>query len=161
MIGLASHGTTVSLSPSSLQIGPHFKRSYWKVGISSCCCLYVSFDTPVGHPRFFLGSDSAPHLPHTKATSSPDHGCAAGIYTSPILLPLVAHLLDTFGALDKLENFVSANGRAFYRTGPSSPNGRKITLRKAEGTTIATEFTAGSQSVTPFWSGRALNWEIV
>ncbi|CCO26580.1 dihydroorotase [Rhizoctonia solani AG-1 IB] len=58
-----------------------------------------------GHPRFFLGSDSAPHPPSSKSNAGPDSPCAAGVYTSPILLPLVAHLLESFGALDKLNDF--------------------------------------------------------
>jgi dihydroorotase len=41
--------------------------------------------------------------------------CAAGVYTSPILLPLAAHLLESFGALDRLEGFVSSFGRRFYK----------------------------------------------
>ncbi|QRW15921.1 amidohydrolase family protein [Rhizoctonia solani] len=68
-----------------------------------------------GHPRFFLGSDSAPHPPSSKSNAMPDSPCAAGVYTSPILLPLVAHLLESFGALDRLADFVSNNGRRFYK----------------------------------------------
>ncbi|CAE6369587.1 unnamed protein product [Rhizoctonia solani] len=60
-----------------------------------------------GHPRFFLGSDSAPHPPSSKSNAMPDSPCAAGVYTSPILLPLVAHLLESFGALDRLADFLS------------------------------------------------------
>ncbi|KAI0347549.1 dihydroorotase [Trametopsis cervina] len=111
-----------------------------------------------GHPRFFLGSDSAPHPPHKKATATPNTGCAAGVYTSPVLLPLVAHLLESFGALDKLEGFVSAHGRAFYRR--PAREGAQVTLRRAE-SVVPEAWSVGEDSVVPFWAGRELGWEIV
>jgi dihydroorotase len=113
-----------------------------------------------GHPRFFLGSDSAPHPPHAKSTSAPNHPCAAGIYTSPVLLPLVAHLLDSFGALDQLPGFVSDFGRAFYRR--PAKEGKTITLRKIGGGNIVDEkYVQGGDELIPFWAGRRLDWEIV
>ncbi|KAF4619910.1 hypothetical protein D9613_005534 [Agrocybe pediades] len=115
-----------------------------------------------GHPRFFLGSDSAPHPPHAKSTSTPMHACAAGVYTSPILLPLVAHLLESFGALDKLEGFVSKNGRAFYKKPLDSQHqGRIVTLRKTQvGKLVDEKYVLGSESLVPFWAGKEINWEI-
>ncbi|KAG5646456.1 hypothetical protein DXG03_003506 [Asterophora parasitica] len=114
-----------------------------------------------GHPRFFLGSDSAPHLPHTKSTSTPSHGCAAGIYTSPILLPLVAHLLESFGALDKLEGFVSNFGRAFYKQATSVEHSKVVLRRPTAGKALVDEkYTLGEDSVVPFWAGGELGWEI-
>ncbi|KZT20740.1 Dihydroorotase [Neolentinus lepideus HHB14362 ss-1] len=114
-----------------------------------------------GHPRFFLGSDSAPHPPGTKSTCTPTHACAAGVYTSPILLPLVAHLLESFGALDKLENFTSTYGRAFYGRPVTKETETRVTLRKVEGKNIAEKWMLGQESVVPFWAGKDLNWEIV
>ncbi|EMD40694.1 hypothetical protein CERSUDRAFT_149009 [Gelatoporia subvermispora B] len=113
-----------------------------------------------GHPRFFLGSDSAPHPPHTKATAAPDHPCAAGVYTSPILLPLVAHLLESFGALDRLEGFVSSHGRTFYGF-PIAEGEHGVVLRKTPGKVVEEKFIDGEQSVIPFWAGREIGWEIV
>ncbi|TFK43213.1 hypothetical protein BDQ12DRAFT_674588 [Crucibulum laeve] len=114
-----------------------------------------------GHPRFFLGSDSAPHPPHVKSTSTPTHACAAGIYTSPILLPLVAHLLDSFGALDKLEGFVSGFGRAFYQR-PITNAHKFIQLRKVtEGTLIDEIYALGNETLVPFWAGKTLDYEII
>jgi len=113
-----------------------------------------------GHPRFFLGSDSAPHPPHTKSTATPMHACAAGVYTSPILLPLVAHLLETFGALDHLEAFVSTYGRAFYRV-PVASGESKVMIRKVQGKAVEDNWVEGEQSVVPFWAGKELGWEIV
>jgi dihydroorotase len=112
-----------------------------------------------GHPRFFLGSDSAPHPSIKKSTSSPDQGCAAGIYTSPILLPLIAHLLDSFGALDKLEAFVSKNGRAFYKK-EINANSTAVRLRRGK-TPVIERYSLMGQEVVPFWSKRDLAWEII
>ncbi|EGO01695.1 hypothetical protein SERLA73DRAFT_166222 [Serpula lacrymans var. lacrymans S7.3] len=110
---------------------------------------------------FFLGSDSAPHPPHTKSTSTPKDPCAAGVYTSPILLPLVAQLLESFSATDKLENFVSGFGRRFYKrdVDPAGPV-KTVMLRKVVGQKIAEEWILGDQSVVPFWAGKELEWEI-
>ncbi|OSD04293.1 Dihydroorotase [Trametes coccinea BRFM310] len=114
-----------------------------------------------GHPRFFLGSDSAPHPAETKATASPTQPCAAGVYTSPILLPLVAHLLESFGALDKLEGFVSTHGRAFYGR-PVAENDRRVVLKRASGKAVGIEgYGSGPTHVVPFWAGKAIGWEIV
>lgn len=110
-----------------------------------------------GHPRFFLGSDSAPHPPDRKSTSAPNQPCAAGVYTSPILLPLVAHLLESFGALDKLEGFVSTHGRAFY--GRKAPDVKTI-LRKVSGKPVQSSWSLGEESVVPFMAGKEINWEI-
>jgi len=130
--------------------------------------LFIVFRCPiiviiVGHPRFFLGSDSAPHPPHTKSTSTPSSACAAGVYTSPILLPLVAHLLEDFGALDKLEGFVSTFGRAFYgKEIQGTSEGEKTTvLKKVEGRKVDEQWVMGNESVVPFWAGKELRWEIV
>ncbi|KAF9057406.1 hypothetical protein BJ165DRAFT_1334954 [Panaeolus papilionaceus] len=112
-----------------------------------------------GHPRFFLGSDSAPHPPHTKSTSSPTHACAAGVYTSPILLPLVAHLLESFGALDKLEGFASSFGRAFYKLPIDESAGKVATLRRAPaGTLVDGQYNLGDESLVPFWAGKEIGW---
>ncbi|TCD66998.1 hypothetical protein EIP91_000678 [Steccherinum ochraceum] len=112
-----------------------------------------------GHPRFFLGSDSAPHPPSKKSTASPSQPCAAGVYTSPILLPLTAHLLESFGALDKLEGFVSGHGRAFYRRPAKSE--RKTVLKRVSGKSVEAKWTKGGEEVVPFWAGKAIGWEIV
>lgn len=136
-----------------------------------------------GHPRFFLGSDSAPHPLSSKIPSASTHGgvealvscgCAAGVYTSIILVPLCAHLLESFGALDKLEGFVSKNGRAFYKT-PVQTGDRKLKLKRtASGTSEGKVPTVcvhpkhqsmpdtekDKLQVIPFWSGKQLAWQI-
>ncbi|KAF8165020.1 hypothetical protein B0H34DRAFT_687448 [Crassisporium funariophilum] len=114
-----------------------------------------------GHPRFFLGSDSAPHPPHAKSTSTPTHACAAGVYTSPILLPLVAHILESFGALDRLQGFVSDFGRAFYKR-PIQGLEKSVTIRKTASGKVADEkYVLGNDTLVPFWAGQQIGWEIV
>lgn len=130
-----------------------------KQGRDQTQAVYQITDNCTGHPRFFLGSDSAPHPPQAKSTSSPMHACAAGVYTSPILLPLVAHLLESFGALDNLESFVSKNGRSFYKR-PAATD-RIVKLRKVvNGTSIDRIYESGDHSVVPFWAGKLINWDI-
>ena len=85
------------------------------------------------------------------------------MYTSPILLPLVAHLLESFDALDRLPGFVSEFGRRFY--GFELGNGDKevysapVKLVRV-GSTVNQELLLGDQSVVPFWACRTLNWSI-
>jgi dihydroorotase len=63
-----------------------------------------------GDPRFFLGTDSAPHTVVAKESAC---GCA-GIFNAPVALPCVAQVFDEEGALGRLESFVSRSGAAFY-----------------------------------------------
>ncbi|KAL4266443.1 metallo-dependent hydrolases superfamily protein [Pleurotus pulmonarius] len=126
-----------------------------------------------GHPRFFLGSDSAPHPSHAKTTCATDHGCAAGIYTSPILLPLVTDLLDSFGALDKVDGFVSRFGREFYKVeevAPALRDGgdggvvlRQVPPERLQDNRVPERYVSanGQEDVIPFWAGRGIRWEIV
>jgi dihydroorotase len=118
----------------------------------------------VGHPRFFLGSDSAPHPPHAKSTSTPTHACAAGVYTSPILLPLVAQLLESFDALENIGLFVSGHGRHFYKIPIENQRvGTKtVSLRRAPaGSVVDEKYMSGTESLVPFWAGKEIGWEIV
>ncbi|KAG8754805.1 hypothetical protein FRC14_004630 [Serendipita sp. 396] len=111
-----------------------------------------------GHPRFFLGSDSAPHQVGKKATATPDQPCAAGVYTAPVLLPLVAHLLDSFDALDNIVAFTSINGRRFYKVEEEQPFIMRI--RKSPNT-IFPSLTLKDETVIPFWAGRQIDWGLV
>jgi len=69
-----------------------------------------------GHPRFFLGTDSAPHLLQDKESAC---GCA-GIFTAPLALELYAQVFEEEQALDRLEAFASLNGAQFYGLRPNS-----------------------------------------
>jgi len=117
-----------------------------------------------GHHRFFLGSDSAPHPYTSKTTSAISQGCAAGVYTSPILLPLLAHLLESFDALDKLEGFASTHGRKFYgfpmREAQAEDKGF-VKLRRAKEIVSTERRNEKDVDVVPFWAGKELGWKIV
>jgi len=101
------------------------------------------------HPKLMLGSDSAPHPIDRK--ESP--GCAAGVFTAPILLPLLAELYHQHGALDHLQAFVSDNARRIYRLSPPS---KSITLEN-QSMTIPLRYG----SVVPMWAGRDISWSVV
>ena len=77
------------------------------------------------NPKFFLGTDSAPHARNTK-----EHACGcAGIYTAHAALELYAEAFDSAGALDKLEGFASQFGADFYRL---PRNSSRIQLEKSD-----------------------------
>jgi len=77
-----------------------------------------------GHPKVMFGSDSAPHPKHAKESC----GCAAGIFTAPIALQLLAELFEAHGAsLQNLQNFVSNNAQNIYGV---SPLQKTVTLEK-------------------------------
>lgn len=160
MIGRASHSTTANQSRNILATGKPYERLSCKVGFKSIMCMrFILTQSLIGHPRFFLGSDSAPHPAHTKSVATPTHPCAAGVYTSPILLPFVAQMLESFGALDRLQDFVSNYGRAFYRRPPGA-NARRIILRKVRGIKVADTWPVGDDRVIPFWADKELEWGI-
>lgn len=80
-----------------------------------------------GHPRFFLGTDSAPH-----SVSAKEHDCGcAGIFNAPVALPCVVQVFDEEGALDRLEAFVSRNGAAFYGL-PANTDRVTLVKRRAD-----------------------------
>ena len=78
-----------------------------------------------GDPRFFSGTDSAPHADGAKETAC---GCA-GCFTAPVSLPVLAHVFEEEGALDRLEGFASLHGAAFYGR---PPNEARVTLVRGE-----------------------------
>ena len=106
-----------------------------------------------GNPRFFLGTDSAPHPAHLKEHAS---GCA-GCYTAHAAMELYAEAFDNAGALDKLEAFASFNGADFYGL---PRNTGTITLRK-ETWTPPESYPFGEAQLKPLRSGEALPWRLV
>lgn len=105
-----------------------------------------------GNPKFFLGTDSAPHARHTKETTC---GCA-GIYTAHAGIELYAEAFDAAGSLDKLEGFASFHGADFYGL---ARNRRQITLvRKAWG--VPEEISCGADMLVPLRSGSTIAWSI-
>ena len=106
-----------------------------------------------GSPKFFLGTDSAPHPAHLKEHAT---GCA-GCYTAHAALEMYAEAFDAAGALDKLEAFASFHGPAFYGL-PRNPG--QVTLRR-ESWTPPERFAFGEGELKPLRAGEALPWRLV
>jgi len=106
-----------------------------------------------GHPRFFLGTDSAPHARHLK-----EHACGcAGCYTAPHALELYATAFEGAGALDRLEAFASLNGPRFYGL---PPNEGTVSLRR-EAFVIPESLPFGGDAIVPLAGGETLPWRQV
>jgi dihydroorotase len=108
-----------------------------------------------GDPRFFFGSDSAPHRVADKEKT----GAAAGIFNSPTALPYITQLFEAKGAFDNLEAFMSLNGARFYGL---KPNSDQITMRKADSPVSVPEFIqVGRDRVNVFQTIEPLFWHVV
>lgn len=105
-----------------------------------------------GSPKFFLGTDSAPHARHTKETSC---GCA-GIFNAPYAIESYLQVFDEEGALDKFEGFASLHGPAFYGL---PVNESTITLSRG-GETVPDILPAGGDEIVPFHAGETLAWRL-
>ena len=103
-----------------------------------------------GSPKFFLGTDSAPHARNSKESSC----CGAGCYSAPIALALYAEAFDAAGALDRLEGFASHYGADFYGL---PRNGDKVTLTR-ESWTVPAEYSYGGHAVVPLRAGEKVFW---
>ena len=107
-----------------------------------------------GDPRFFSGTDSAPHPDRAKESAC---GCA-GCFTAPNWLPIVAQVFQDEGALDRLEAFVCLNGAAFYGLPPAED---RITLVRRDAPAHGpTHVTAGDETVTVFDPGFPIHWHV-
>jgi dihydroorotase len=106
-----------------------------------------------GNPKFFLGTDSAPHPQSAKET---DCGCA-GIYTAHAAIELYAEVFEQAGRLEKLEAFASFNGSDFYGL---PRNAESITLKK-ENWTVPEKFHFGDGVVIPFRAKQDVRWKVV
>jgi dihydroorotase len=105
-----------------------------------------------GSPKFFLGTDSAPHARHTKET---DCGCA-GIYTAHAGIELYAEAFAAAGALDRLEGFASRHGPQFYGL---PVNEGTITLTEAL-SPVPADLPFGADRLVPLRAGAALAWRL-
>jgi dihydroorotase len=105
-----------------------------------------------GNPKFFLGTDSAPHSRRNK--ESP---CGhAGIYTAHAAIELYAEAFEAAGALDKLEAFAGFHGADFYRL---PRNTEKITLRR-ERWQVQSSLPLGEDELVPLRAGEQLAWRL-
>ncbi len=106
-----------------------------------------------GNPKFFLGTDSAPHPQHAKESAC---GCA-GMYTAHAALELYATAFEQADALERLEGFASHYGPDFYGL---ERNRQRITLRK-ETWTIPDHYPLGTEKVIPLCAGETIHWKLV
>lgn len=106
-----------------------------------------------GSPKFFLGTDSAPHARDRKESAC---GCA-GMYTAWHALPLYAEAFDSVDALEQLAGFASMNGADFYQL---PRNSETITLRR-EPLAVPSAFEAGDDTLIPLRAGAEVAWRVV
>jgi dihydroorotase len=106
-----------------------------------------------GNPKFFLGTDSAPHAQHTKENAC---GCA-GIYSAHTAIELYAEAFEQAAALDKLEGFASFFGADFYRL---PRNTQTMTLRRADYPVPAT-LAFAEHRLVPLRAGEMVQWTLL
>ena len=105
------------------------------------------------NPKFFLGTDSAPHSTASKETSC---GCA-GVYSAHAAIELYAEVFEQLQALDKLEAFASHFGPDFYRL---PRNADTITLRR-QSWEVPAQLPLGDRTLTPLRASQAVAWQVV
>jgi len=105
-----------------------------------------------GNPRFFLGTDSAPHRVRDKLAAC---GCA-GCFSAPVALPMYAEAFEAAGALARLEGFASVHGADFYRL---PRNADRITLERAPWQPPE-QVAFGADQVAPLGQGETLAWRV-
>jgi dihydroorotase len=105
-----------------------------------------------GNPRFFLGTDSAPHAVPAKETAC---GCA-GIFTAPCALEIYAEVFEEEDALDRFEAFAALNGPEFYRL---PVNETRVTLRR-EPFAVPTVIGEDANALVPFRASETLRWRL-
>jgi dihydroorotase len=105
-----------------------------------------------GSPKFFLGTDSAPHAIERKEA---DCGCA-GIFNAPFAIETYAQVFEEEGALDRLEAFASENGPLFYGL---PLNEDRIMLERGE-VHVPAQVPAAGSAIVPFHAGETLRWRL-
>ena len=105
-----------------------------------------------GNPRFFLGTDSAPHPRYLKQAA---HGCA-GIFSAHAALELYAEVFENAGALDRLEGFASHFGADFYHL---ARNNGRVTLVQEEWK-VPESYTFGNHELVPLRAGETVRWKV-
>jgi dihydroorotase len=105
-----------------------------------------------GNPKFFLGTDSAPHPRHTKEAGC---GCA-GIYTAHAGIELYAEAFEAANALDRLEAFASFHGADFY----GLPRNREQLMLLQQEWSVPDEIPLGQYSLVPLRAGSVVRWTL-
>ena len=106
-----------------------------------------------GSPKFFLGTDSAPHLKRDKESAC---GCA-GIFGAPYALESYLTVFDEEGAIDRFEGFASLHGPAFYKL---PVNDESVTLERAE-VAVPSVLSVIGEEIVPFHGGATIGWRFV
>ena len=107
-----------------------------------------------GSPKFFLGTDSAPHAREAKESAC---GCA-GLFTAPNALECLAQVFEDEGALDRLEGFASLHGPAFYGLAPNPD--RIVLVRDPEPQAAPAKVPTPDGTLTVFDPGIPVHWRI-
>ncbi|MEW5966166.1 MAG: dihydroorotase [Pseudomonadota bacterium] len=105
-----------------------------------------------GNPKFFLGTDSAPHARRAKESAC---GCA-GIYTAHAAIELYAEAFEQAGALDRLEPFASFHGPDFY----GLPRNRDAITLLRQNWTVPEELSVGREAIVPLRAGGMIRWRL-
>lgn len=105
-----------------------------------------------GNPKFFLGTDSAPHARHTKESAC----CGAGCYSAPIALALYAETFDAAGALARLPDFASGFGADFY----GLPRNEETVTLVRNATPVPREYPYGDDTLVPLCAGESVAWSV-
>jgi dihydroorotase len=105
-----------------------------------------------GNPRYFLGTDSAPHPRGDKETAC---GCA-GCYTAASALELYAEVFEDVGRLERLESFASHHGPDFY----GLPRNRGTVTLVRRNWTVPDELPFGDRTIVPLRAGETLRWQL-
>ena len=104
-----------------------------------------------GNPKFFLGTDSAPHAKHAKEAAC---GCA-GMYTAHTAMELYAEAFENANALDKLEGFASFYGADFY----GLPRNTEVVMMEKTSWTVPEELALGEEVLVPLRAGQLIKWK--
>lgn len=106
-----------------------------------------------GNPKFFLGTDSAPH---PKGAKESDCGCA-GVFSAPAAIELYAEVFEAEGVLDRLEGFASFHGPDFY----GLPRNADTICLERSSWTVADELPFVDGVIVPLRAGREVRWRLV
>lgn len=106
-----------------------------------------------GNPKFFLGTDSAPHARDAKESAC---GCA-GIFNAPFALESYITVFDEEGALERFEGFASLHGPAFYGL---PVNEARVTLVRGA-SVVPQSYPLGDGEIVPFHAGETLGWQFL
>lgn len=104
------------------------------------------------HPKVMFGSDSAPHPKHKKESC----GCAAGVFTAPIALQVLAQFFSEHGKLENLNTFVSQNALNIYKITPPK---KEITLIQKE-FVVPENYSNEAEVVVPMYAGETIAWSL-